>query len=408
MSVLDERSRVLLLILIASCVSLVSVGVAVYLMHQTTMAETRTRLADTARAQARMIGAVAHFDAIESADYPGGTLAATLSQIRDAHDNLNISGETGEFTLAHRRADDIEFLLSLRHEDQEPEERARVPWSSHLAEPMRRALEGSSGVVVGPDYRGETVLAAHEPIPELDMGIVAKIDLREVRQPVVHAACLAGGIALVLVVAGAWLFHVVTNPLLVRLERTAQQTAHANALLQAVLEASIDGILAVDGEGAVMAHTARFLAMWGIPEERVTTIGGEPLFRELMTKISDPDRISRIHRSLVARPFERRDIEIECTDGRIISMHAAPIHGLGGTLLGRVLYFRDKTQSLRAKQEIRDRTQELQALNEALVGREARMIELKELVNSLTAELGREPPYPPIWNEEPGDEPAHG
>ncbi len=40
---------------------------------------------------------------------------------------------------------------------------------------------------------------------------------------------------------------------------------------------------------------------------------------------------------------------------------------------------------------------ELQLFNEIMVGREQRIIELKEEINRLAAELGREPPYPPIW-----------
>jgi len=43
---------------------------------------------------------------------------------------------------------------------------------------------------------------------------------------------------------------------------------------------------------------------------------------------------------------------------------------------------------------------ELQLFNEIMVGREQRIIELKEEINRLAAELGREVPYPPIWESD--------
>lgn len=41
---------------------------------------------------------------------------------------------------------------------------------------------------------------------------------------------------------------------------------------------------------------------------------------------------------------------------------------------------------------------ELQLFNEVMVGREERIIELKEEVNRLAAELQQKAPYPPVWN----------
>lgn len=43
---------------------------------------------------------------------------------------------------------------------------------------------------------------------------------------------------------------------------------------------------------------------------------------------------------------------------------------------------------------------ELRLFNEIMVGREQRIIELKEEINRLAVELGREAPYPPIWESD--------
>ena len=73
--------------------------------------------------------------------------------------------------------------------------------------------------MVGLDYRGETVLAAYEPVAELDLGIVAKIDLAEVQAPFKKAGLAAAGFAILVVIAGSVLFVRVSLPLVVGIER---------------------------------------------------------------------------------------------------------------------------------------------------------------------------------------------
>ena len=112
----------------------------------------------------------------------------------------------------------IVFLLSHRHYDLENPK--PVPFDSNLAEPMRLALQGKSGTVIGNDYRGVMVVAAYEPVIEMGLGIVAKIDLSEVRAPFIKAGIISSVMGIILLIAGCILFIRVTNPLIKKLRET--------------------------------------------------------------------------------------------------------------------------------------------------------------------------------------------
>ncbi len=216
-----EGRRVWYLILIMVAVTVVSAGVIVTMLYGTAIDGQRERLVETARSQARLMEAMARHDAVFEQATPGGPEAATLSQIIDAHDNYVGFGETGEFALARLEANNIIFLLSHRHEDLAVP--LPIPFDSELAEPMRQALLGRSVSIIGLDYRGVEVLAAHEPVAELNLGIVAKIDMAEVRAPFVRAGLVGGGVALVVVVLGTIAFLRVSRPILRRLQEHSSQ-----------------------------------------------------------------------------------------------------------------------------------------------------------------------------------------
>jgi len=224
---MNLQRRIAVLIAIMSATVFVAESIAIAILYRTAFEEERTRLIEAAKSQARLIEAVARFDRVYSTDYPSGARQATLDQVREAHANYAGFGETGEFTLSAKENDQIVFLLSHRHFDLgNPKP---VPWNSNLAEPMRLALSGKSGTIVGLDYRGETVLAAYEPVSVLDLGIVSKIDLFEVRAPFLKAGLLSALIAIVMIVGGALLFFKVTEPIIARLTNTVASLERALA-----------------------------------------------------------------------------------------------------------------------------------------------------------------------------------
>ena len=110
----------------------------------------------------------------------------------------------------------------MRHRHSVVEHPKPVSIDSKLAEPMRLALKGQSGTIIGLDYRGETVMAAYEPVPTLGLGIVAKIDLSEVRAPFVKSLFVSTSFAIVVVLIGTILFFWISNPLIKRLEEYSQ------------------------------------------------------------------------------------------------------------------------------------------------------------------------------------------
>ena len=229
---MSERKRVLLLILIMALSSLIVAGITIGTLYHAAVNEERERLIETVQSQARLIEAVARFDAkYNPSAVPGGARAATLKQIIDAHQNYEQSGRTMEFTLAERKGDSISFLLRHRYGGLE-DRLETIGFDSQLAEPMKQALLGRSGTIVGVDYRGEVVLAAHEPVSELNSGIVAKIDLSEIRSPFIRAGGIAGSIAVLVVIAGASLFVRISNPMIKQIERHNADLSTANQNLK--------------------------------------------------------------------------------------------------------------------------------------------------------------------------------
>lgn len=191
---------------------LTAASMTVWLLYETAFAQAQEQLAVTAKSQKELIEAIGRFDAARTHEKQyGGAIENTIKQVMGAHKQYSGEfGETGEFVMASREGDELVFLGQRRG----TQETSRVPYDSPFAEPMRRALSGDSGVIVALDYRGASVLAAHEPITIFGkrFGIVAKIDLNEVRNPYVLAGALALLTSLGLIGIGAYLFARCVSP----------------------------------------------------------------------------------------------------------------------------------------------------------------------------------------------------
>jgi len=224
---MSPRKRVILLITIMAVIGLIIESITISLLYLTAFNEQKEILRQIVTSQARLIEAVSRFDHIHSPKYPGGPKEATLSQLIDAHFHYKGFGDTGEFTLAQRQGDNIVFILSHRHD--EIYQLKPVPFVSKWAEPSRLALSGKSGTIVGLDYRGVPVLVAFEPVQGLNWGIVAKVDMSEVRAPFIKAAAISSLLGIFAIIIGTIIFIKLTNPLIKNLNKTVAELQDALA-----------------------------------------------------------------------------------------------------------------------------------------------------------------------------------
>ena len=282
---MKEKTRIFALILIMSIVATSAVSVSLYILYKAAFDENKARLQETVQSRARIIEAVARYDLqhFHEHDVKGNlsnlAFIETLKQINEAHSRFEGFGDTGEFTLAKREGDQIVFLLSHRHHDLENLKPVLI--SSEHAEPMRLALSGKSGTIVALDYRGEMVMAAYEPVGIYDLGIVAKIDLSEIRAPFIKAALLSIVVSFVLILSGSFLFIRIGTAIIDKLKKYSsdleteiverKRAEYARGLSEGkfrrIFESDMVGILFWDTDGNISDANDAFLQMVGYTRE---------------------------------------------------------------------------------------------------------------------------------------------
>jgi chemotaxis methyl-accepting protein methylase len=96
---------------------------------------------------------------------------------------------------------------------------------------------------------------------------------------------------------------------------------------------------------------------------------------------------------LVMETLNTIEREVATTDGEHYMMRILPYRTAEDRINGVVVTFFDITERKRAEQELLERTEELTRFNQAMIGREERMIELKKEINELCLRLNEPPRY---------------
>jgi len=246
---------------------IVVVTIAIVLLYNLGVERQKNRLVELVETQAVMINIVAQqefllYDGI-SVETKKNLAVNVIQKVAEAHYRYGGFGQTGEFTLGRRDGDKIQFLIKQRH--YKMSKPTAIPWKSELGEPMRRALKGEKGTIIAFDYRGETVLAAYEPIKDLGWGIVAKIDISEIRAPYIKAAEFAFGLTILLALIGSLIFWYFLHALVQDIE----DSRHFNRMLIANSSA---GLALCSLDGKILDANKSFLKIIALSSKRIRGI----------------------------------------------------------------------------------------------------------------------------------------
>jgi signal transduction histidine kinase/CHASE3 domain sensor protein len=140
------------------------------------------------------------------------------------------------------------------------------------------------------------------------------------------------------------------NAMASSLEAQRAQLAQQNAELQAVLDATIDGICVTDPSGELLFANRKMDRFWaevGLGDEG--TIWDR--LARLARKTTTPDDYYKVFERLAADPLHEVGREfVLAGDGRTFVGHTAPVTNSGGKLVGRIFTARDVTVERRAEQ----------------------------------------------------------
>ena len=378
---MQERRSFYLLIAIMGVVALVAMFVTNMILYQVAFHEKEQSLIETAQSQARLIEAMARYNRRTNRinwETPIGergptsllserAASDTISQLKDAHQHYLGFGETGEFVLAGIENENIVFLL--RHRNDVNEEPNPLPLYSEYAEPMRRALLAQSGVMVGKDYRGVQVLAAYEPVDVLNFGIVAKIDMSEIRAPFINGAIYTFFISMAMIFFGSVLFRKITNPIIERIRESEHR-------YRSLVEEINEWVWAVDKEGVITYSSPYIESLLGFDDQQI-------MGRKLIDLVDDKSK-NNLPKGFEGHPSQTHAVNniellVRNSEGSSIAMElsAVPVLSNDNYFNGFRGVARDISERKQAEQlrndyqhklevDVAERTEDLHEINEEL------------------------------------------
>ncbi len=126
----------------------------------------------------------------------------------------------------------------------------------------------------------------------------------------------------------------------------------AFSLLQATLDSTADGILAVNRAGDIVTYNQKFMDMWQIPHTIMESKNDNRAIDFVLQQLKSPGRFTVKLKELYNEPDAESFDYIEFKDGKLFERYSKPQKD-GDEIIGRVWSFRDVTEKKRVEDALR-------------------------------------------------------
>ena len=134
-------------------------------------------------------------------------------------------------------------------------------------------------------------------------------------------------------------------------KRAAFELENSVSLLKATLESTEDGLLVVDSSGKIVQDNQKFIDMWKIPGEILTTGKDNDALEFVKNQLINPDTFLENVKNLYSEPEAKSFDLLEFSDGRFFERYSQP-QKISGKSVGRVWSFRDITERRKAEKDL--------------------------------------------------------
>jgi PAS domain S-box-containing protein len=147
-----------------------------------------------------------------------------------------------------------------------------------------------------------------------------------------------------------------------------KEITYALAVTSATLEATADGIVAIDERGGIISWNAKFLELWVIPQDLISLREAQRIRAWIARQLKGSEEYLNRIAEIEASAEKSADL-LELQDGRQIERYSEPI-SIEGAAVGRVWSFRDVTVRTQADLVSRRLAAIVDNSDDAIVGKD--------------------------------------